>query len=86
MTKEFVQQAMQDAESGHDYNHINRVYKLSKRILLSESTANPSLDPLVVKLGALLHDVDDWKFTSEENPNKVDTFLQCLPKDMISTI
>lgn len=44
--------------SGHDWWHIYRVWQLSKTIAAS----HPGANLLIVELGALLHDVADWKF------------------------
>lgn len=56
-TKAFVKDILKDAEGGHDWFHIGRVYK--NALLISR---NESVDQLVVKLGALLHDIADSKF------------------------
>lgn len=56
-TIEFVKQKLFNAEGGHDWFHIERVYKNS---LLIAKTENCNL--LVVQLGALLHDIADSKF------------------------
>lgn len=53
----FVKQELQNAEGGHDWFHIERVYKNSLLIAKTEEC-----DALVVKLGALLHDIADSKF------------------------
>ncbi|TAF68164.1 MAG: HD domain-containing protein [Flavobacterium sp.] len=53
----FVKQTLADAEGGHDWFHIERVYKNALLIAKSESC-----DMLVVQLGALLHDIADSKF------------------------
>jgi uncharacterized protein len=53
----FVKQKLENAEGGHDWFHIERVYKIS--ILISK---DETCDELVVKLGALLHDIADSKF------------------------
>ena len=53
----FVKQELQNAEGGHDWFHIDRVYKNSLLIAKTESC-----DALVVQLGALLHDIADSKF------------------------
>jgi len=57
LTKEFVKQQLQNAESGHDWFHIERVWKLSKTIAESYDCNRQ-----VVELGALLHDIADAKF------------------------
>ena len=56
-TIQFVKQQLEDAEGGHDWFHIERVYKNS---LLIAETEKCNL--LVVQLGALLHDIADSKF------------------------
>lgn len=56
-TIEFVKQQLQNAEGGHDWFHVERVYKNSLLIAKEENC-----DLLVVQLGALLHDIADSKF------------------------
>lgn len=53
----FVKQQLAGAEGGHDWFHIERVYKNALRIAQSETC-----DETVVQLGALLHDIADSKF------------------------
>jgi uncharacterized protein len=53
----FVKEKLENAEGGHDWFHIERVFK--NAILISK---NEVCDATVVKLGALLHDVADSKF------------------------
>ena len=53
----FVKEKLENAEGGHDWFHIERVFKNS--ILISKSEV---CDTTVVKLGALLHDIADSKF------------------------
>lgn len=43
--------------SGHDWYHIERVWKLARRIAIEEGA-----DREVAELGALVHDIADWKF------------------------
>ena len=54
---EFVQQKLKDAEGGHDWFHIQRVLKNAREIAAGED-----VDLFVVELGALLHDIADYKF------------------------
>ncbi len=56
-TVEFVKEKLEGAEAGHDWYHIERVWKLSKLIAKTENC-----DVEVVELGALLHDIADPKF------------------------
>ncbi len=56
-TLDFVKEKLHGAEAGHDWFHIERVWKLSKKIA---ETENCNLE--VVELSALLHDIADPKF------------------------
>lgn len=56
-TVDFVKQKLEGAEAGHDWFHIERVWKLSKILAKDENC-----DTLVVELSALLHDIADPKF------------------------
>ena len=53
----FVKNMLKDAEGGHDWFHIERVFNTSKLLLKHEEG-----NALVVKLAALLHDIADPKF------------------------
>ena len=53
----FVKEKLDKAEGGHDWFHIERVYKNAMVIAQQEEC-----DLAVVKLGALLHDIADSKF------------------------
>jgi len=53
----FVKEKLEGAEAGHDWFHIERVWKLSKKI-----AENENIDSEVLQLGALLHDIADPKF------------------------
>ena len=56
-TIQFVKQKLENAEGGHDWFHIERVYKNAILIASTEKC-----NEIVVKLGALLHDIADSKF------------------------
>jgi len=56
-TEKFVKTQLADAEGGHDWWHIYRVWKLSNKIAKTEN-----VDLYVVGLAALLHDIADPKF------------------------
>ncbi|MFD0990640.1 HD domain-containing protein [Mariniflexile jejuense] len=53
----FVKEQLANAEGGHDWFHIERVYK--NALLIAK---NEKVDVLVVQLAALLHDIADSKF------------------------
>lgn len=53
----FVKAKLENAEGGHDWFHIERVYR--NAILISK---NEACNITVVQLGALLHDIADSKF------------------------
>jgi len=53
----FVKQKLENAEAGHDWFHMERVYR--NALLIAEGE---ECDIMVIKLGALLHDIADSKF------------------------
>jgi uncharacterized protein len=72
----YVKQELKNAEGGHDWWHIERVWKTAKHIAKSEE-----VDLLVVELGALLHDIADSKFHDGDEsigPRKARAFLHTL--------
>ncbi|MFO7672645.1 MAG: HD domain-containing protein [Lutibacter sp.] len=56
-TEVFVKNALKNAEGGHDWFHILRVWNNAKLI-----AKNENVNGFVVELGALLHDIADSKF------------------------
>jgi len=81
-TKEFVRGKLEGEGSGHDWWHIYRVYNISVSIAKTE---NQEVDLFVVKLGALLHDIADWKFNNGDTNvgAKISRdFLESLKVDM----
>lgn len=73
-TVAFVKNQLEGAEAGHDWFHVERVWKLSKIIAQSEICNTE-----VVELSALLHDIADPKFhAGDENlPLKISSeFLE----------
>ncbi|MGN7864953.1 HD domain-containing protein [Chryseobacterium sp. 22458] len=56
-TVKFVKEKLEGAEAGHDWFHIERVWKLAAKIAETENC-----DKDVVELSALLHDIADPKF------------------------
>ncbi len=73
-TAEFVQASLKDAEGGHDWFHILRVWNNAKLIASEEN-----VDLFIVELGALLHDIADSKFYNGDEtmgPKIAREFLQ----------
>jgi uncharacterized protein len=85
-TIQFVKTQLQDAEGGHDWFHIERVWKNAKLIAKEEEC-----DTEVVELGALLHDIADSKFHDGDEdlgPKVARGFLESLeiPQDVIEHV
>ncbi len=72
-TIEFVKETLKDAEGGHDWWHIYRVWNTTKLILETEKA-----DPLICEVGALLHDIADHKFHNGDEEKGVKMALAFL--------
>ena len=86
-TIRFVKKQLDTAEGGHDWFHIERVYKLALRIAEKEA----DVDILVVQLAALLHDIADSKFHDGDEtigPRLAREFLskQQLPTEQLEQV
>ncbi len=57
-TVAFVKELLADAEGGHNWYHIERVWNMSRYIWDQEGQG----DLLTIELAALLHDISDAKF------------------------
>lgn len=69
----FVKETLKGVEGGHDWFHVERVYKNALQIAKQEK-----VDGFVVSLGALLHDIADSKFYGGDEtvgPQKARAFL-----------
>ncbi len=81
----FVQDVFRDDCSGHDYFHTLRVYKMAVKLAEQEQA-----DLTIVRLAALLHDVDDVKLSPETcaNQGRAAGFLRAhgVSEDRIKTI
>lgn len=71
-TYEFARKYHEKDNSGHDFEHIKRVYTNILKLLAKEQNA----DSFVCKMSALLHDVDDHKMHTDGQVAK--RFLQSL--------
>ena len=85
-TIDFVKKTLANAEGGHDWWHIYRVWKTAKEISKTES-----VEPFIVELGELLHDIADSKFNNGDEtigPKLANEFLQSqnLPNDVIKHV
>lgn len=72
----FVKETLKNAEGGHDWFHIKRVFQNAMYIAKDED-----VDILVVSLGALLHDIADAKFYDGDEsigPQMATDFLRSL--------
>jgi uncharacterized protein len=83
LTVNFVKKTLQGAEGGHDWWHIERVWKNAVAIAKTET-----VNLQVVELAALLHDIADAKFNNgneDTGPAKATQFLQSVfvEKDVI---
>ena len=70
----FVKLQLKDAEGGHDWFHIERVYKNTLALAKEEKC-----DILICELGALLHDIADSKFHNGDEkigPKTARNFLE----------
>jgi len=75
-TTDFVRDTLKNAEGGHDWWHIHRVWNNAKLIAQTERA-----DLLIVELAALLHDIADSKFhggNEEIGPAIAGDFLRSL--------
>lgn len=61
-TARFVQSRLAEECTGHDWFHVERVWRNARRIAASEQC-----DLLIVELAALLHDIADWKFSGGDD-------------------
>jgi uncharacterized protein len=78
-TAAFTRQTLENAEGGHDWWHIHRVWTNARKIAESERC-----NLLVVELAALLHDIADAKFhkgDEEIGPKTAGKFLRSIKVD-----
>ena len=85
-TETFVKSTLKNAEGGHDWFHIKRVWNNAKLI-----AKNENVNIFIVEIGALLHDIADSKFHNGNEtigPKLAREFLesQQVSKETISHI
>lgn len=81
-TENFVKNTLKTAEGGHDWFHIERVYK--NALLISKKE---TVDLYIVSLSALLHDIADSKFHNGDDtigPKKAREFLFGINVDSVA--
>jgi uncharacterized protein len=75
-TADHVKAVLAGEGSGHDWWHVERVWRMARRIGQAEGA-----DLLIVELAALLHDIADWKAhggDSAVGPKKAGDWLVSL--------
>lgn len=80
----FVKSKLANAEAGHDWFHIERVWK-NTQLILAHENANEE----VVILAALLHDIADSKFyggDEEIGPQTAGDFLRSIGVEELAVI
>ena len=75
----FVKQKLEGAEAGHDWFHIERVWKLSKKIAEKEGG---NLE--IIELSALLHDIADPKFHNGDETLAIKISREFLETENVS--
>jgi uncharacterized protein len=73
MTTEFVREVFNQEGSGHDWFHIDRVRNLALHISQKEGG-----DRFLIEMSALLHDLDDWKLTGNNQATRSEDWLRKL--------
>jgi uncharacterized protein len=72
-TADYIKTEFSGDSSGHDWWHIYRVWKNAITLCEQEKA-----DAFIVELAALLHDLDDWKFSEsgDETPLRAKAWLE----------
>lgn len=79
-TRKFVREYMNNLEDiSHDYNHIKLVVKYASKIAKKEGIKN-TRDLFQIRMGALLHDIGDHKYTNESQKKVLSKFLNKFKK------
>jgi len=79
-TRKFVKEYMNNLNDvSHDYKHIKLVVKYSSKIAKDEGIKNPKY-LFQIRMGALLHDIGDHKYTNENQKKILWKFLNKFKK------
>ena len=73
-TRRMVETQFQGEASGHDWQHVYRVWAVARKLAKEEGA-----HPTIVELAALLHDIADWKFhdgDEAEGPKRARHWLE----------
>ncbi len=86
-TAQYVKNELYEAEGGHDWYHIRRVWKNAVYIAKKEAKG----DLFIIELAALLHDIADAKFHNGDEtigPRLAEEFLKSIqvPEDVIDHV
>ena len=69
----YVKEKMNGESTGHDWFHVERVYKTATRIAKSEK----NVDLFIVQTAALLHDLGDWKVNNSDKTEEEIIIAAC---------
>src|SRR5512143_2786281 len=78
-TAQYVKGRLEGESSGHDWWHVLRVMRMATHIAEAEKA-----DLFVVQMAALLHDLDDWKFSEDgedRGPREAREWLESVEMD-----
>ncbi len=64
----YIKKEFEGESTGHDWWHVFRVWKMAKEIAKKEGG-----DLFIIELGALLHDIADWKFQDNKKAGSKET-------------
>eukprot|EP01080_Neovahlkampfia_damariscottae_P003959 gene3959-7215_t len=89
LARSYIQEELKQNDFSHNYEHIERVEKMSLKLAKMEGITNEETLE-IIQLSALLHDLKDYKYSGDENagPKATREFLEKLnyPKDNIERI
>ena len=81
-TRDYIKKELSGDGSGHDWWHVVRVTKIAMQIGIKEGA-----DLFIIELGAMLHDLGDFKFHNGDitvGPRMVTEWLQSIGVDTVT--